>query len=138
MLSTLANRIATAALIYVAVLAVVLIIGGEDANASTGKRCTAQGRAVSLADASRMPDVSRTLTRGDTFVPGSAEDAGLSFSDVHAYPLHGGATRTYVCTARHGVDQWDEYRTLHGRVIATYDGAMFTARATVTVAAWKG
>ena len=118
-----------------AVCAVLTVTASADAASRT---CTASGRAVTLTDAHRAPDAHRTLRAGDTFVPASGDDADASYSDMHAYPVHGQATRAYRCTARNGVDQWDEYRTLRGRVVARFDGAMFTAYARVIVAVWEG
>lgn len=132
-----ASRVALTFIAYLAVVCAVLTFAAT-ASAASVKHCRAEGRAVALTDARSAPDVTRTMRAGETFVPASGDDAYASFSDLHAYPLHGGTAREYRCTARHGVDIWDEWRTARGRVLVTYDGAMFTARASVTVAAWKG
>jgi hypothetical protein len=97
-------------------------------------RCVAQGRAVTLSDARWSPDWSVKVRTGHHVrLPDHLDGA----SDLHAYPLNGAASRSFQCTARDGVDEWTEYRS-RGRVIAVFDGAVFTAKRAVVVAAWMG
>lgn len=131
--NSLAARLAMALCIYLAVLAVVLVVGGEDASASTLHACKAQGRAVTLAQAD-APDYRANLARGES--QNMTESQWYALTELHAYARSGEATRQYACTDASGtpVNVW---RTVKGRTVASFDGLTWRARVAVTVAGWE-
>lgn len=111
-----------------------LLAASASADASSGKRCTAMGRSVpaSVAD---VPDFKVDLRAGESIT--LPLGLATSITEMHAYGYRGEATRQYACSARGGVDQWDEWRR-NGRTLARFDGITFYALHSTLIYAWHG
>lgn len=128
-------RTASVVTIAMALWCALFALTASDSHAATRPaHCVAQGRAVTVAQGD-APDFSARLSRGDS-VTLTTRDA-FALTEVHAYPTGGGASRQYRCTARHGVDIFDEWRTRSGRIVATFDGVTFRAHARAIVRGWE-
>jgi len=126
---------ALALLATLAACAFALTVSAADASAATREHCKPMGRAVTLRDATAPADFSARLSRGDSVT--LTEHDSFALTEVHAYPAGGGASRQYRCTARRGVDVFDEWRTDSGRIVARFDGVTFRASARAIVKGWE-
>ena len=117
-------------------LAAAILTAGTFTASAMAATCHAQGRSVpaSIAD---EPDFKVDLQPGEQIT--LPLNLALSLTETHAYSYpSGGATRQYRCTARHGVDIYDEWRTPHGKVVARFDGITFKAVRPALIYAWHG
>jgi hypothetical protein len=117
------------------ILTTALAVSALVTSSAEAKTCHQTAKLAGPDDALMTPDFKVDLRQGESItVPLSLADA---FTDYKAYGWWGAPTRQYACSARKGVDQWDEWRFRDGRVVARFDGITFTAVRPTLIYGWE-